>query len=101
MLSIGTYTRKREDLQKNKKNGVLDDKGPIYVIVGVGIGHDGGYLNETAPDWSAIRDDSIFGFGGLELTSKEEATYTPGLRTLLRRGRRVQPCLRLVTRFLF
>lgn len=38
MLSIGTYTRKREDLQKNKKNGVLDDKGPIYVIVGVGIG---------------------------------------------------------------
>ena len=35
-----------------------------------------GFLNETAPEWSAFRDDTTFGLADLQLDGAASATFT-------------------------
>jgi len=66
-------------ISKNVRFGFLDEKAPVYVIVGEGgnrEGHVKHYLNdEEAEEWVEIRDNKEFGFGTVELLNKTHVKW--------------------------
>jgi hypothetical protein len=62
----------------NVVHETLDKKGPKYVLIGDGgnrEGHASGYISESPPDWSAFRDNTIFGHGLLRLTNATHGAW--------------------------
>jgi hypothetical protein len=56
----------------------LSDVSPMYVVIGDGgnrEGHAGDYISDQPPIWSAFRDNTVFGYGRLEVMNKTHSRF--------------------------